>query len=101
MPMPSSASSFTGVYSVPGFGNEWYPREMYLQDGKSKIFQQHVQKYGPQPKFGYKDFIPMFKAEKYDPQAWATLFKKSGARFVMPVAEHHDGFQMYGSDLSD
>ncbi|WP_228486749.1 alpha-L-fucosidase [Paludibaculum fermentans] len=90
-----------GVYSVPGFGNEWYPREMYLQDGKSKIFQQHVQKYGPQSKFGYKDFIPMFKAEKYDPQAWATLFKKSGARFVMPVAEHHDGFQMYGSDLSD
>ncbi|KAJ8135502.1 hypothetical protein OY671_011285, partial [Metschnikowia pulcherrima] len=66
-----------GVYSVPGFGNEWYPREMYSQDGKNKIFQQHVQKYGPQSKFGYKDFIPMFKAEKYDPQAWATLFKKS------------------------
>jgi alpha-L-fucosidase len=90
-----------GVYSVPAFGSEWYPREMYLQDGKHGIFQHHVGKYGPQSKFGYKDFIPMFKADKYNPAAWAELFKESGARYVMPVAEHHDGFQMYASDLSD
>jgi alpha-L-fucosidase len=89
-----------GVYSVPGFGSEWYPREMYLPDGKRGVFKHHTGKYGPQSKFGYKDFIPMFKAEKYNPSAWADLFKKSGARFVMPVAEHHDGFQMYASALS-
>src|SRR5690349_8984013 len=84
-----------GVYSVPGFGNEWYPRNMYLPD--SPVFAHHIATYGPQNKFGYKDFIPLFKAEHYDPQAWASLFKEAGARFIMPVAEHHDGFQMYDS----
>ena len=43
----------------------------------------------------------MFKAEKFNAAEWADLFDKAGARFVMPVAEHHDGFQMYDSDLSD
>ena len=80
-----------GLYAVPAFGNEWYPRNMYLEG--TKEFKHHVEKYGPQSKFGYKDFIPMFKAEKYDPAAWATLFQKAGAKFVMPVAEHHDGFR--------
>ena len=40
-------------------------------------------------------------AEKFDPDQWAALFQQSGARYVMPVAEHHDGFQMYDSELSD
>ena len=88
-----------GVYSVPAFGSEWYPREMYLQG--SEVNQHHVSTYGPLTKFGYKDFIPMFKAQKYDPLAWANLFKESGARYVVPVFEHHDGFQMYDSNLSD
>ncbi|MBX3011352.1 MAG: alpha-L-fucosidase [Caldilineaceae bacterium] len=87
-----------GVYSVPAFGNEWYAREMYLKG--TSIFEHHVATYGPQDKFGYKDFIPLFQAERYDPQAWAHLFKEAGARFVVPVAEHHDGFQMYASQLS-
>jgi alpha-L-fucosidase len=63
-------------------------------------YDHHLATYGPQSKFGYKDFIPMFKAEKYDPDAWADLFVKAGAKFVVPVAEHHDGFAMYDSDLS-
>jgi alpha-L-fucosidase len=88
-----------GVYSVPAFGSEWYPRQMYLQGSVEN--QHHVSTYGPLTKFGYKDFIPMFKAQKYDPQAWAHLFKESGARYVVPVFEHHDGFQMYDSNLSD
>lgn len=87
-----------GVYAVPAFGNEWYPRNMYLQS--SREYQHHLATYGPHRQFGYKDFIPLFKAEQYDPQAWARLFKEAGARFVVPVAEHHDGFQMYASDLS-
>jgi alpha-L-fucosidase len=82
-----------GVYSVPAFGNEWYPRQMYCEDKPE--FQHHLKTYGPQRKFGYKDFIPMFKAEKWDPHHWADLFRKAGAKFVMPVAEHHDGFAMY------
>jgi alpha-L-fucosidase len=88
-----------GVYSVPAFGSEWYPRQMYLQGTRENKHQ--IEKYGPLSKFGYKDFIPMFKAEHYDPEAWAELFKEAGAKYVVPVFEHHDGFQMYDSDLSD
>ena len=88
-----------GVYSVPAFGNEWYPRNMYVEG--SPEYKHHVATYGSQGKFGYKDFIPMFKAERFDPAAWAELFKKSGAKYVVPVAEHHDGFAMYDSGLSD
>ena len=82
-----------GVYSVPAYGNEWYPRSMY--DRSCREFRHHVETYGPQDRFGYKDFIPMFRAERFDPDAWAALFRESGARFVMPVCEHHDGFAMY------
>jgi alpha-L-fucosidase len=88
-----------GVYSVPAFGSEWYPRQMYLAGSKENEHQ--VSLYGPLTKFGYKDFVPMFKAQHFDPQAWARLFKESGARYVVPVFEHHDGFQMYDSNLSD
>lgn len=88
-----------GVYSVPAFGSEWYPRLMYLQG--SPEFKHEVATYGPQTKWGYKNFIPEFKAEHFNPQAWAALFKESGAKYVIPVGEHHDGFQMYGSTLSD
>ena len=87
-----------GVYSVPAFENEWYPRNMYIEG--SKVFEHHAKTYGAHKDFGYKDFIPLFKAEKFDPAAWAALFKRAGARYVVPVAEHHDGFQMYKSALS-
>lgn len=87
-----------GPYCVPAYGNEWYPRHMYLPG--TKEYAHHRATYGPQDQFGYKDFIPMFKAEKYDATAWASLFAQAGARFVVPVAEHHDGFQMYASELS-
>ena len=88
-----------GLYAVPAFDSEWYPRNMYLQG--SKAFGHHVATYGPQSKFGYKDFIPQFKAEKFDAKAWAELFRRAGAKYVVPVAEHHDGFPMYDTGLSD
>jgi len=88
-----------GVYSVPAFANEWYPRNMY-QAG-SEEYKHHIATYGTQDKFGYKDFIPMFKAEHFNPAVWAELFKKAGAKYVVPVAEHHDGVAMYDSGLSD
>ena len=87
-----------GIYSVPAFGSEWYSRNMYIQG--SPEFEHHVKTYGPQKDFGYKDFIPLFKAEKFDAEAWADLFQQAGAKYVVPVAEHHDGFQMYKSELS-
>lgn len=88
-----------GIYSVPAFGNEWYSRGMYIEG--TREFEHHVATYGPQKDFGYKDFIPMFRAEKFDADAWAELFRRAGAKYVVPVAEHHDGFQMYKSDLSE
>ncbi len=88
-----------GVYSVPAFGSEWYSRNMYIKG--SKEYEHHIKTYGEHKDFGYKDFIPMFKAEKFDAGEWVHLFKEAGAEYVMPVAEHHDGFQMYDSELSD
>jgi len=89
-----------GVYAVPAFGNEWYPREMYQSKGRRRVFDHHVETWGEQTKFGYKDFIPLFKAEKFNADEWAKLFKASGAGYVVPVAEHHDGFALYDSDLN-
>ncbi|MFP5234571.1 MAG: alpha-L-fucosidase [Acidobacteriota bacterium] len=89
-----------GVYSVPAAENEWYPRNMYHPgDGAYKNFQEHFGHGDPSK--GYKDLIPLFKAEHFDAMAWAKLFKDAGARYVVPVAEHHDGFSMYDSGLSD
>ena len=87
-----------GIYSVPAFGSEWYSRNMYVKD--SPEYKHHVETYGKHKDFGYKDFIPMFTADKFDPDAWAELFAEAGARYVVPVAEHHDGFQMYESEIS-
>ena len=87
-----------GVYSVPAFGNEWYPRRMYLP--KDKAHKHHVETWGPLAKFGYKDFIPMFTAEKFDAEQWAELYELAGARFAGPVAEHHDGYSMWASQVN-
>jgi alpha-L-fucosidase len=90
-----------GLYSVPAYANEWYSRDMYQPNVTwDDSFKHHVATYGPQNKFGYKDFIPLFKAEKFDPAQWAQVFKEAGAKYVVPVAEHHDGFAMYDSDFS-
>ena len=98
-----------GAYSVPAYGSEWYPRQMYMDTatfsaqlklgatGPNAVYLYHKKKYGDQKTFGYKDFIPMFKAEKFDPAEWITLFKKAGAKYVVPVADHHDGFAMFAS----
>ena len=84
-----------GPYAVPAIGNEWYPRRMYLDelDRRQNLnyFEHHRKTWGPHKTFGYKDFIPMFKAEAYAPEPWADLFQEAGARYVVPVGEHHDG----------
>jgi len=88
-----------GPYCVPAFGSEWYPRQMYKQG--TPEFEHHVKTYGPHTEFGYKDFIPMLTAERFYAPDWADLFRNAGARFVVPVAEHHDGFAMYDSGFSE
>ncbi|NQU87209.1 MAG: alpha-L-fucosidase [Mariniphaga sp.] len=87
-----------GVYSVPAFGSEWYPRSVNYEGGSE--YKYHVEKYGNLSKFGYHDFVPMFKAENFDAKEWADLFAKAGARFAGPVAEHHDGFSMWASKVT-
>ena len=92
-----------GPYSVPAFGSEWYPRQMYidLERRGDNFFRHHLGQYGKHAEFGYKDFIPKFKAEKFDADAWADLFKSAGARYIVPVAEHHDGFPMYDCSFTE
>lgn len=85
-----------GIYSVPAVWNEWYPRIMYKQG--LVINEYHRDTYGEN--FGYKDFIPLFTAEKFDADEWMDLFRRAGARYIVPVAEHHDGFPMYATPLT-
>jgi alpha-L-fucosidase len=87
-----------GPYCVPAFGNEWYSRNMYQPDMAE--FEHHRRVHGPQNEFGYKDFIPKLTGENFDPDGWAALFRQAGAQYVVPVAEHHDGFAMYDSVLN-
>lgn len=101
-----------GAYTVPAFGSEWYPRQMYMdtavfnaqlgtgRKGPSKEYLHHKKVWGDQKDFGYKDFIPMFKAEKFNANEWIDLFKAAGAKYVIPVADHHDGFAMYKSNTT-
>jgi alpha-L-fucosidase len=87
-----------GIYSVPAHGSEWYVRYMY--GGNAGIMQWHTEHFGPPAKFGYKDFLPMYTAAKWDPDAWAALFKKAGAKYVLAPGEHHDGFSNWDSAIN-
>ena len=101
-----------GAYAVPAYGSEWYPRRMYMdtatftaqlnlqKKGPNATHLHHKKNWGDPKEFGYKDFIPMFKAEKFNTKEWIDIFKKSGAKYVVPVADHHDGFAMYKSNTT-
>ena len=86
-----------GPFSVPAY-HDWYARNMYIRD--SEEYRHHRETYGDQKDFGFKDFIPRFTMENFDPARYADLFRQAGADYVVPVAEHHDGFQNYKSELS-
>jgi alpha-L-fucosidase len=87
-----------GVYSVPAFGDEWYPRNMHFKGSREN--KHHIETYGEITRFGYHDFVKDFTAEHFDAKEWAALFKQAGARFAGPVAEHHDGFSMWASKIT-
>ena len=89
-----------GVYSVPAYASlegyaEWYYRGLMTNDDR-KAFQERI--YGKD--FKYEDFAPMWKAELWDPDEWADLFKKSGAKYVLLVSKHHDGFCLWPSQYA-
>lgn len=99
-----------GVYCVPAFKGdhaaEWYGRRMYQKNGQSdynKGFAQHthhLNTYGDPSEFGYKDFIPMWKAENFNADKWASLAVKSGAKFFTMMGAHHDNFALWDTKLS-
>ena len=89
-----------GVYSVPAYASlegyaEWYYRGLMTNDDR-KAFQERI--YGKD--FKYEDFAPMWKAELWNPNEWAELFKKSGAKYVLLVSKHHDGFCLWPSQYA-
>jgi alpha-L-fucosidase len=104
-----------GVFSVPAFGNEWYPRNMYI--GGSNENNHHKAVYGDPSVWPYQNFIngardkagnwvqfaPKLKSAggAFDPNEWAQLFADAGAKFAGPVAEHHDGFSMWNSTANE
>lgn len=83
-----------GPCSVPGV-DDWYGRNMYIEGHRT--YQHHVKTYGHPSKFGYKDIIALWKAEKFDPDRLVRLYKKAGAKYVVPVASHHDNFDLWDS----
>ena len=76
---------------------EWYMNTLRLKD--SPTYKHHEKTYGLD--FPYEGFIDMWKAEKWDPANWSALFKKSGAKYVIPVTKHHDGYCLWGSQYTD
>ncbi|QIB42290.1 alpha-L-fucosidase [Streptomyces aureoverticillatus] len=92
-----------GVYSVPAWAPvgkqyaEWYWRHM--QDKNNATHAYHRDTYGED--FAYDDFIPMFKAEKFDPRAWVELFRDAGARYHVLTSKHHEGFALWDTKVSD
>ncbi|MDZ8117238.1 alpha-L-fucosidase [Pontiella agarivorans] len=101
-----------GVFSVPAFKGdhaaEWYGRWMYCKEGQSSRNNQglathfyHKQTYGDPGTFGYKDLIPKWKAERFDPDSWADLCVEGGAKFFCTLAVFHDSFCLWDSDLTE
>lgn len=83
-----------GLQCVPEAG-DWYARAMY-QQGQGK-YNEHCKRYGHPSEFGMMDFIPMWKAEKFDAEALVKLYKEVGARYFVCMANHHDNFDNYNS----
>ncbi len=87
-----------GVYSVPAWGprgsySEWYWHRLESKDKEAVAF--HNSTYGPD--FEYQDFAPMFKAEMFDPDHWADIFARSGAKYVVLTSKHHEGYCLWPS----
>jgi len=87
-----------GVYSVPAYGNEWYPCRMFIKG--NPVNKHHIETYGDPAEYGYDRFVDQWKTPNFHPEEWAKLFREAGARFAGPVAEHHDGFSLWNSKVT-
>ncbi|MDP4846797.1 MAG: alpha-L-fucosidase [Akkermansiaceae bacterium] len=89
-----------GPYSatMASANTDWYSTNMYVEGSVSNKY--HVATYGTLDKFGYKDFIPLFTAEKFNADEWVDLYIEAGAKFAGPVGEHADGFAMWDSSIT-
>jgi alpha-L-fucosidase len=85
-----------GPQAVPMDG-DWYARGIYEQG--SHHYQYHLEHYGHPSEFGYKDIIPLWKAEKWDPDRLMQLYKKAGAKYFVSMGSHHDNFFLWNSKL--
>ena len=85
-----------GPQSVPMMG-DWYARKMYIQGDPD--YNDHLQRWGHPSTNGYKDIIPLWKAEKWDPERLMELYKKAGAKYFVSMASHHDNFFLWDSKL--
>ncbi|WP_165231727.1 alpha-L-fucosidase [Aquisphaera insulae] len=83
-----------GPQSVPMFG-DWYARQLYQQGHPQ--YKDHLEHFGHPSKTGYKDLIPLWKAEKWDPDRLMDLYKKAGARYFVSMGVHHDNFDLWNS----
>jgi len=90
-----------GPQAVPRQG-DWYARNMYIQSGnewETRYYDYHVKTYGHPSQFGYKDIIPLWKAERWDPEKLMALYKKVGAKYFVSMGTHHDNFFLWNSKL--
>ncbi|MBO0723472.1 MAG: alpha-L-fucosidase [Blastocatellia bacterium] len=83
-----------GPQSAPEYG-DWYARNMYIEGHRQ--YKYHLQKYGHPSKFGFKDVIPTWKGDKFDPDHLLSLYQKAGAKYFMSMGVHHDNFDMWNS----
>ena len=83
-----------GPQSAPEDG-DWYARNMYIEGNPTYKF--HVEHYGHPSKFGFKDVVPTFKAESWDPEHLMDLYQKAGAKYFVSMGVHHDNFDMWDS----
>src|SRR5512134_3363061 len=85
-----------GPQPVPMDG-DWYARGMY--EPGNKHYKYHLEHYGHPSEFGYKDIIPLWKAEKWDPDRLMALYKRAGAKYFVSMGSHHDNFFLWNSKL--
>ena len=85
-----------GPQAVPMDG-DWYARGIY-EPGNGH-YKYHTNHYGHPSEFGYKDIIPLWKAEKWDPDRLMQLYKKAGAKYFVSMGSHHDNFFLWNSKL--
>ncbi len=83
-----------GPQAVPMAG-DWYARNMYIQG--SGQYEDHLKNYGHPTKSGWKDVVPLWKAEKWDPERLMALYKKAGAKYFVSMGVHHDNFDDWNS----